>query len=140
VSLVDVPPTLAELAGLARRSDWQGHSLLRPLPARSLYAFECDRNPSTSTLAAFDGRRKVMAYESLEALRAGRLVAAFDQEHDPAERENLATHAPWPAETLAAALPTLERLLVPLVTIATADLSPEKQAELRALGYGGGDD
>ena len=140
VSLVDVPPTLAELAGLARRSDWQGHSLLRPLPARSLYAFECDRNPSTSTLAAFDGRRKVMAYESLEALRAGRLVAAFDQEHDPAERENLATRAAWPAETLAAALPTLERLLVPLVTIATADLSPEKQAELRALGYGGGDD
>jgi hypothetical protein len=34
----------------------------------------------------------------------------------------------------------LERLLVPLVTIATADLSPEKQAELRALGYGGGDE
>jgi len=140
VSLVDVPPTLAELAGLARRADWQGHSLLRPLPARNLYAFECDRNPATSTLAAFDGRRKVMSYESLESLRAGHLVAAFDQERDPTERENLATRAPWPAETLAATLPALERLLVPLVTIATADLSPEKQAELRALGYGGGDD
>ena len=136
-SLVDLPATLAALAGVPARDEWHGTSLLALDAERPTFVFECTSGPD-STLAVVDGPRKVIAYESAERLAAGELLGAFDLGRDPAEAQNLAGDAAWPRDVLARFEAELRELLVPLA-VTRARLSASQEDELRAMGYGGDD-
>ena len=140
VSLIDFAPTLAGLAGLAPLPAWRGRSLLEPEAGRLIYAFQANRTMDQgSTLAVIDGKRKLIGYEDLESVRAGRVHGAFDLERDPGEVRDLAAEEAWPAELARAQRAMLEELLTPLVTGRALQLSPEALQEMRALGYDGAD-
>jgi arylsulfatase A-like enzyme len=134
VSLVDVAPTLAALAGERARSGWEGRSLLDPDPARVIHAFQANRaHPGGSAYAVIDGPRKLMGLEQ----ERDALHAAFDLDADPLERENLLERAAWPAELGRAQRARLEALLTPLVEPEASSLSADKLQELRGMGYTG---
>jgi choline-sulfatase len=135
-TLLDVAPTLVELAGLAPDPSWLGSSLLRLSEERPVFLFEC-QEPELSTLAVVEGARKVIAFEAPERLANGELLGAFELALDPREERSVAGEAGWPAELLRRSTPQLGRWLQPLVAPEDAVLDPAKLEELRALGYGG---
>ncbi|MSR62693.1 MAG: hypothetical protein EXS08_09650 [Planctomycetes bacterium] len=139
VSLIDFAPTLASLARLPSPPEWRGRSLLDPAAERVLFAFQSHHGSTPSTLAVIDGARKLIAYEDLEAVRAGKLHAAFDLALDPAERSSLLEREAWPTELARAQRALLEELLTPLVTQEVSNLSSEELANMRAMGYVGED-
>jgi len=137
-SLVDLPATLADMAGLEPHGSWLGRSLLRLEEDRPAFVFEC-RNYAASTLAVVDGDRKVIGYEDPERLAAEELFGAFHLAPDAArgEGEAAAEDEAWPGELFGRMRPTLEHLIVPLVEGEAARLSAERLEELRAMGYAG---
>jgi len=137
VSLIDFAPTLAELAGFAPRSHWEGRSLFAPDPARAIYAFQSRRVEPLTTLAVIDGARKLIGFEDQAALRADRWHAAFDLERDPSERENLFGRADWPAELADRERARLLQLLTPLVAPESFNPTGDELRQLDAMGYGG---
>jgi arylsulfatase A-like enzyme len=137
VSLIDLAPTLAALAGLEPREHWRGRSLLAPPEERVLYAFQSRRVYPNSTFAILDGSRKVIGYENLADVRAGKLHAAFDLDQDPREESSVHARAEWPAELLTRHAAELEVLLTPLVEEGRVRRTPEHIEELRKLGYDG---
>jgi arylsulfatase A-like enzyme len=128
-SLVDLAPTLAEMAGLARHPAWVGASLLSLERDRPVLSFG---GPSRSTFAVIEGARKVFGYEVDGAVDRERILGAFDLARDPAERVDAAANGEaWPAEMLRRFGPEVERALVPMVESRPARLSPEDLEELR---------
>ena len=87
-----------------------------------------------------DGTRKIIGYEDLETIRAGRLHAAFDLALDPEERTSVHAAEAWPAELLRRHAAELEVLLTPLVERVEVRRMPEQLEELRNLGYSGEED
>lgn len=146
VSLLDVAPTLAALAGLPPDGHSDGRSLLEPSPDRTLFAATaaCGLPPRYS---AFDGRYALVRFDRAAAStvrprsQAARWlecadpppVALYDLEADPAERRNLAGKLPAVtvrlSEALEAQFPRAGEQ-GDLGTAGTADLE-----RLRALGY-----
>jgi len=134
VSLIDLAPTLAELAGLPQAPEWEGHSLLEPPRERTLYAFQTSFTEDLSTLAVIDGTRKLIGYQDPDAVRTGDLHAAFDLERDPAEVDDLLEREAWPRELLERERARLEELLTPLVTPEASVQTGETLRVLRAMG------
>lgn len=134
VSLIDVAPTLAELARATPSPSWLGRSLLAGVPRRPAFAFSLDKNPE---LALFADGRKVLAPD-LAALAAGQPTHAFDLGADPGELTNLAETAGWPRELAQGLAGALEPLLVPIAGEDALELSPEFKRQLQAIGYGSG--
>ena len=133
--LVDLAPTVAELAGLLPAPGWPGQPLLSLEDDRPAYVFQC-RNLGNPTLALIQGSRKVIGYDNLESVRKGELLYAFDLALDPLERENLLLgDAAWPGRLFRQFGPTLEILLQPLVGRERAALDAEKLEQLREMGY-----
>jgi len=139
-SLVDLPRTLVDLAGVPPADGWLGTSLLDLTADRPAFVFECQRPPH-STLAVIDGRHKVIGFEDAEALEKGRLLAAFDLERDPKERQSHVRQGgpPWPGTVLARHRERLALLLLPVVGPKRAGLDAEAMALLEAMGYVGED-
>lgn len=135
-SLVDLAPTLADMAGLAPLPEWRGRSLLTLDVDRPALVFECKRGDG-STVAVIEGDKKVLALEDGDALRRGDLVAAFQLADDPGETRNLVSETPpaWSLELIGRVGPRVAELLDPVVAPQTAHLSAETRRQLRALGY-----
>jgi arylsulfatase A-like enzyme len=137
VSLVDLSPTLARLAGAPPPEHWLGTPLLESREGRVVFVFECKRH-ERSTLAIVDGARKVIGYEDAAALERGEVFAAFDLEADPYEQDDQVRRgAGWPQELLERYGPAAAPLLEPVVGPAAAELDPDSLRKLRELGYGG---
>jgi arylsulfatase A-like enzyme len=134
VTLLDVAPTLAEIAGLAPDPLWLGSSLLAPPPARPALAF---RLQSTTQAALVLDGRKLIARDPA-GLVEGRVDSAFDLEDDPHEERPLADAA-WAAELAQSQGALLRAALAPATSPLRISLSPEVAAEMQHLGYGGGD-
>jgi len=133
-SLVDLAPTLAELAGLEPASDLAGRSLLRPAPRRPLLGFECGhREPDSFFL--LEEAHKVLALR--EGSGPGAPLAAYDLGTDGHETRDLAADAPWPRELLGRHAGEIEQALQPRFDAGAGvrAIDDEKAAELRALGY-----
>jgi arylsulfatase A-like enzyme len=139
-SLIDLSPTLADMAGLDAQPQWLGRSLLSLDQDRPVFAFECGRERASSTLAMIEGERKVIGYEDLEALRTGALFGAFDLGRDPGELSDLAAgETSWPGDLLERLARAAEPLLTPIVSAQAAELGEAQLEDLRAMGYAGGD-
>jgi len=138
VSLIDVAPTLADLAGVALLPEWQGRSLLRPgEPRPGLYAFEC-REDRPATVAVLSGPHKLVALLDQRTRTFLPPYAAFDLAADPHEEHDLKdARDPW-LQTLALELERRRgELIEPWIAPAQAALDAEQRGDLDALGYGG---
>ena len=133
VTLLDLAPTLAGLAGLRLRDAWVGRSILDPLDMRPIFAYECKEDPTKSTVAMIEGTWKWLHFES--ELESEGLQAFYDLEKDPLELVDLADDAPlnerWAVlrERAAAYLHANGE--------AKARIDASRQSLLRQLGYTG---
>jgi arylsulfatase A-like enzyme len=135
-SPVDLPRTIASIAGVAPEPSWQGRSLLELDEDRPIYSYQCRRPPRSSSVVLVEGLRKLIAPADPEALREGVIEEAYDLRADPGEREDLTkSELGWPGELLESLLEdhleTYELRLDP----SGVTLSPEELEQLRALGY-----
>ncbi len=135
-SLIDVAPTIARLARVAPDPAWLGTPLLELDRERPLFAFQCWREEPGSSLAILEHDKKLIGYETSEALAEGRFLAAYDLSLDPGESRNL-SDALWARELMERMAPVVAPLLVPLFGARAAALDPDKLDELRHMGYGG---
>jgi arylsulfatase len=132
-SLIDLAPTVADMARVPLRDEWLGRSLLTRGKDRPVFLFEC--KPKESTLAVIDGTRKIIDYES-SFQAAETPFGAFDLKKDPGELQNL-NGSGWPQKSLVRFRPDLERYIETLVTPADVALDAAKLEELKAMGYTG---
>lgn len=136
-TLLDLPRTLAQLAGADPAPSWSGRSLLDLDAERPVFAFECSMVLTKhSTLAVIDGQRKVIAEDARDALERGELLHAYDLARDPSEAQDaLGAGAAWPAEVFSRHRGQLDPLLVPLSAGEQATLDSAQSQELQKLGY-----
>lgn len=136
-SLVDIPTTLAHLAGIDTDDSWVGRSLFDE-SASEPCAFSFKRQAhskgkTTSIFALYEGARKLQG-----KLEDGTFLLAFDLAEDPNELDNLAeSGVSWPGEIYARwdeSLREAVRLGTPPKSIV---LSETELEGLRAMGYFG---
>ena len=151
VGLVDVAPTVLEVAGIAVPQEMQGQSLLDQIHvgisrlglnftiAQSVTG---GRHPIYSET---DYPHRAFKWSSLRALRTEKYLAIeapkrelYDQAGDPKALNNLAAKSPAVADTLVAELDKF-RQQTSVDLAEAAKLDPEQAEKLRALGYVGGD-
>jgi arylsulfatase len=134
VSLLDLAPTLADMAGLEPLGSWSGRSLLDSVPGRPVLSFRA-RADADDGYVVLEGDRKVMCLREPE-WEGERVLAAYDLASDPAEREDvMSAGAAWPHALLQRNASLIELALDPIVEGGSAELDPERAAELKALGY-----
>jgi arylsulfatase A-like enzyme/predicted TPR repeat methyltransferase len=133
--LVDLLPTIFDLAGLPPLADTDGVSL-RPLASGARPAAEPAYVETLQPWITY-------GWSPLFAVRQGgwKYVSAprpelYDLELDPGETRNLFEKTPTRAAELAALLARFERL--PSAAAAGRTLDPQALESLRALGYAGG--
>ncbi|HKS76150.1 MAG TPA: sulfatase-like hydrolase/transferase [Terriglobales bacterium] len=135
--LVDVTPTILQIAGIQAPKEIQGESLLKLLPVPGEKQAVIDRPAYSET----DYPRRAFGWSSLRALRTGKYLYVaspdrelYNQETDPAELHNLASDSKAVAQTLGSQLDAFrEKTSQTLVELAKPD--PEQMKKLQALGY-----
>jgi arylsulfatase A-like enzyme len=137
-SLLDVPRTLGDLAGLPHPETWLGQSLFDLPSDRRTFAFQLTQL-SRQVAVVHDGRKLILTPDE-ERLRQGSPDEAFDLRTDPEEADNRAGAEEWPTRMLHE--PDLALMLLEFTTLrgsgASAQISPELQEALDNIGYGGG--
>ncbi len=136
-SLVDLPQTIAHIAGVAPDPRWLGTSLVALDVERPVFAFDCaQRGPQTGVLIR-DGLKVVFTPEE-EAVRRRAVVRAFDLAADPGERADVGAEPPARAALDALAERVLE-LMRALAPPGAAVLSATDLRHLKDMGYTGED-
>lgn len=143
-SLVDVAPTILNVAGVSPPSEMQGQSLLLALKAGA--------GPNAGGLpedrpayAETDYPHRAFGWSALRALRAGKYLyiqaperELYNQSIDPGESHNLASSAQAVTDTLAVQLADFRsKTSKSVVDLAKTD--PATMQKLQALGYVGSD-
>ncbi len=131
VSLVDLPPTLLELAGATAPGSWNGTSLLTPTKSDPVLAFLLGENKKQ--LVIIDGAHKVFALPDEGPLGEGEYLRAFDLNRDPGETES--AQPAWASELCRGFLPLVRDSLDPRASAST--ITVHSRPDLRAIGYGG---
>ncbi len=145
VGLIDLSPTLLELAGIPAPETFEGRSLVGLLDGEDEsggpeYVFLESGIREQTQLAVRHGRWKLVHVRSPEdrALMTGQEYELYDLESDPAEERNLAAQHPERVRRLAAVLsswfeggPRWARGQV----VDPEALAPAEREMLRALGY-----
>ncbi|HEY3174513.1 MAG TPA: sulfatase [Candidatus Polarisedimenticolia bacterium] len=142
VELIDIMPTLLEMAGLPRPPDLQGRSLApllapaiptEPGPVTAVFSERRDPNDADFSSTVFDGRWKFIHDASLNR------VLLFDIETDPGEKRPMEGAG---GEIVGALRGQLERWAAANRTLHDKirpeddrPLDPETERRLRSLGY-----
>jgi arylsulfatase A-like enzyme len=134
VGLVDVAPTMLEVATVPVPSQMQGQSLLRVAKAAS--------SPDQPVYARSDFPQRGFGWSSLESWRAGKYLyirapkpELYDLSTDPAATKNLASSSKATLETIAAQLDSFDKHFTSGGK--TAELSSSEMQKLASLGYVG---
>ncbi len=130
VSTIDLAPTLAELCALAGRPNWPGGSLLEVDADRASYSYLLEEN--RQQLALVQGSRKLFSEPTVDALRARRVLEAFDLAQDPGEATTL--EPDWLDELCEVGVSALDHFLTPAAQPGTIGVF---KPDLRGIGYGG---
>lgn len=136
VNLVDLAPTLAQLADVAPGPSWQGRSLLGPAAGLSVsFEAEISPGPKERRFALYDGSHKLVGHMQ-DGRILERLGPSFDLATDPGEEHELgADAAPWRAPLFERARGDLERWTRPVGEFVELELTSGESASLRAMGY-----
>jgi tetratricopeptide (TPR) repeat protein len=133
-SLVDIAPTILEVAGVAIPSAMQGQSLLR-------IAKSASDQPAYS---ASDFPQRALGWSALESWRAGKYLyiraprpELYDLAADPGATHDLAQSSKATLETLAAQLEGFDRRFSGAGNAVGAELSSTEMQKLASLGYVG---
>jgi len=152
-SLVDLAPTLAAFANLTPDPAWEGVPLVMPpgehppplgepspfhdRRERTLFAFQLVKGQKE--IAIVDRGHKVFADPDADVLAVGDFRRAFDLAVDPGEEHGLDADAGWPGTLCREKAEAVRRLLVPMAALSEASAGSDAAAQIRALGYGGGE-
>jgi arylsulfatase A-like enzyme len=138
VTLLDLPATVAGIAGLEPDRTWHGVSLLAPDGAGrpAALAFRLQERAHQVTLV--DGHRK-LSVRTPGGFARGEVEAAFELAADPHEVHDLGAE-PWAAALAREHAATVDALLAPATAAELAPTTREKLRELDQLGYGGDDE
>jgi choline-sulfatase len=151
VGLVDVAPTILQVAGIPVPKEMQGQSLATEMSVGiervglKVSAAESNGVVHHDIYSETDYPHRAFGWSSLRALRTANYLAIeapkrefYDQKIDPQELTNLAPQSPAVADTLMAAVEDFRKQSS--VDLAeAAKLDPDQAEKLRALGYVGGD-
>jgi arylsulfatase A-like enzyme/Flp pilus assembly protein TadD len=134
-SLIDIAPTLLEVAGVAVPSQMQGQSLLRIANANP--------NADQRAYSTSDFPMRAFGWSGLESWRAGKYLyikaprpELYDLSSDPAAAHNLAQGSKATLETIAAQLDAFDRRFSGS-GIAATNLTSSEMQKLASLGYVG---
>jgi len=134
--LVDIAPTILEVAGVAIPSQMQGQSLLRIAKA----------NPGAEqpAYARSDFPQKAFGWSTLESWRSGKYLyirapkpELYDLSSDPGTTRNLAQSSKATLDTIASQLEAFDRRFTDQGKAAGAGLSSSEVQKLASLGYVG---
>jgi choline-sulfatase len=135
-SLVDIAPTILEVAGAAIPSQMQGQSLLRIAKSGS--------NSDQPAYSVSDFPQRAFGWSALESWRAGKYLyirapkaELYDLAADPGATRNLAQSSKATLETLAAQLDGFDRRFSGAGNAGGAELSSSEMQKLASLGYVG---
>jgi tetratricopeptide (TPR) repeat protein len=145
VGLVDVMPTMLEVAGIAIPSAVQGESLLRLLPAAAASA-SGEKSPETprdrAVYSESDYPHRTFGWSSLRALRTGKYLYVdaprkelYDQTGDPNAEHNLSATSVAVTNTLASQLEAFRIKTSTTKEAPKVAVDPGLQERLNALGY-----
>ena len=133
-SLVDIAPTILEVAGVAVPSQMQGQSLLRI--AKS--------NSDQPAYSVSDFPRQAFGWSALESWRAGKYLyirapkpELYDLAADQDATHNLAQSSKATLETMAAQLEAFDRRFSGAGNAGGTELSSSEMQKLASLGYVG---
>ena len=136
VSLIDVTPTLLEIAGQPIPEITQGHSLTKLIAKSSVPTADAPAYSET------DYPHRAFGWSSLRSLRSGKFLfieapqqELYDQLADPAAAQNLATKSPAVAETLSSQVNDFHKNLVSTHPAPVTATDAQQAEQLSALGY-----
>jgi len=134
--LVDIAPTLLEIAGVAIPSQMQGQSLLRIAKASP--------NADQPVYSTSDFPQRGFGWSALESWRAGKYLyirapkpELYDLSTDPGATRNLARSSKATLETIAAQLDAFDRRLSDPGNAGGTELTSSEMQKLASLGYVG---
>ncbi|HHK41674.1 MAG TPA: hypothetical protein ENJ50_04570 [Planctomycetaceae bacterium] len=131
-SLIDLPRTLCDLAGLVPDERWGGRSLLEKPRSGPRFSFQT-RTVQEARDAALFSQEKVLI---VDALTEDTLRYAYDRLEDPLETIDRASEAPF-VELRRSLDSVLRNVRQSRMKRAHAEIGLEQKINLQALGYGG---
>jgi tetratricopeptide (TPR) repeat protein len=140
VRLVDIAPTVLEIAGFPVPSQMQGQSLLRVAKSKSSGGAGSDQ----PVYSRADLPQRGFGWSPLESWRAGKYLyiraprpELYDLTADPGATHNLAQSSKATLDTMAAQLETFDRHFSGEGGKSSAELSSSEMQKLASLGYVG---
>jgi arylsulfatase A-like enzyme len=143
VSLLDVMPTVLEIASQPLPENLDGRSLVpdllgrSPPSSRTLFALEPLAGPTGPVGTAYTGRSDGLKWIEVDGSYPGRPVPAFgecyDLRADPGEQRNLADGGPGPCSELATRV--ADWRAAGIATGQHLQIDPAEAKRLRAIGY-----
>jgi arylsulfatase A-like enzyme/Flp pilus assembly protein TadD len=138
VRLVDIAPTLLEIAAIPIPSQMQGQSLLRIAKSKSSGGAGSDQ----PVYSRADLPQRAFGWSPLESWRAGKYLyirapkpELYDLTVDPAATHNLAQSSKATLDTMAAQLESFDRHFSGEAGKSFAELSSSEMQKLASLGY-----
>jgi arylsulfatase A-like enzyme len=136
VGLVDIAPTVLEVAGVPVPSQMQGQSLLRSARANA--------NSDQPDYSASDFPQRAFGWSALESWRVGKYLyirapkpELYDLSADPGATRNLAQSSRATLDTIAAQLDAFDRRFSASGNTAGPELTSSEMQKLASLGYVG---